>query len=511
VSSSSYDDVPYSKKPYPQSHPDRLAVLATLFGMNPAPIDHCRVLELGGGSGGNIIPMASSLPGSRFLGIELSARQVADGRATIDAAGLGNIEIRQLDILGATESIGTFDYIIAHGVYSWVPDEVKEKLLQLCSETLSPSGVAYVSYNTQPGWHFRGMVRDMMLYHTRELPDPSARIAHARALLAFFAQSAPADNPYAAAFKAELEVLGKHSDSYLFHDHLEDFNDPVYFHVFADRASHHGLQYLAEADFGAMRQATNFPPEVGKTLRGLSNELVKTEQYMDILRSRRFRQTLLCRKEIALERNLTPQSIMGFEIASPARPLSAQVDVRSSQPEAFQTPNGVTFTSTDPLIKAAFCHLSEIWPQSVSFDGLVKAADPSRSDVQALAAQILEGYAHGFVVLRSRKAPFVTALSDRPVASALARHQAKTGDLVTNQLHESGLVDDFDRHMLQLLDGSNDRKAVVESLAKLVENGTLRSSNPGSESSRGEPLRRNLAKAVEDGLGHFAKLALLVG
>jgi methyltransferase-like protein/SAM-dependent methyltransferase len=496
MSSSSYDAVPYSRKPYPQSHPDRLAVLAALFGMHPAPIDRCRVLELGGGSGGNLIPMASSLPGSYFLGAELSARQVADGQAMIGALGLKNVEIRQLDILSVTERLGTFDYIIAHGVYSWVPDQVREKLLQICRQNLSPQGVAYVSYNTYPGWNFRGMVREMAQYHTRGIADPAERIARARQLLAFFAQSAPADNPYATPLKAELELWRKYADAELFHEHLEDINEPAYFHQFAERANRHGLQYLAEADFSAM-QAAAFPAEVGEALGRITDDLVRTEQFMDIVRNRRFRQTLLCREEIALERNLTPRSIMGFEIASAARPLS---------PEVFQMPNGVTFTSADPLIKAAFRHLSEIWPQSASFDELVKAAGPANPGIQTLAAHILEGYARGFVVLRSRKAPFVTTISGRPVASALARYQAKTGDPVINQLQESGLMDEFDRHMLQLLDGANDRNAMVERLVKLVENGVLKSSSPGSDA-----LRRNLARAVEDNLGHFAKLALLVG
>lgn len=502
ASSASYDEVPYSKKPYPQSHPDRLAVLATLFGMKPAPIDRCRVLELGGGGGGNIIPMASSLPGSQFLGIELSERQVADGQATIQALGLKNVEIRQLDILGVTKELGAFDYIVAHGVYSWVPDAVREKLLQICSENLAPNGVAYVSFNTYPGWNFRGMVREMARFQTRGIANPAERIAKARELLDFFAQSAPADNPYANALKAEQEQWRKYADSELFHEHLEDVNEPTYFYQFADSADRHGLQFLAEADFSAMA-FTAFAPEVGDALERISDGLVKTEQLTDILRNRRFRQSLLCRKEIVLDRNLTPQRIAGFEIASAATPLSKQVDVRSSLPEAFRTPGGVTLTSSAPLVKAAFVHLAKIWPQSASFDELVGTA--GGADAQTLAAQILEGYARNLVVLRSRKAPFVTAASGRPIASALARHQAKNGEPVTNQLHESGLVDDFDRHMLQFLDGGNDRGAIVDGLVKLVENGSLKSSSPD-----GAALRKNLALAVEDNLGHFARLALLV-
>jgi len=503
VSSSSYDEVPYSKKPYPQSHPDRLAVLATLFGMHPTPIDSCRVLELGGGSGGNIIPMASSLPGSQFLGAELSARQVEDGQAMVATLGLKNIEIRQLDILGITKDLGTFDYIIAHGVYSWVPANVRDKLLQICRENLSPNGVAYVSYNTYPGWNFRGMVREMARYHTRETAKLSDRIARARELLDFLAESAPAYHPYATALKEEQEHWREYADSELCHEHLEDVNEPIYFHRFAEHADRHGLQFLAEADFSAMLAAP-FSQETFAALKKISGEIIKTEQFRDILRNRRFRQSLLCRKDIAIERNLTPQRIEGFEIASAARPLSQQVDIQSSKPEIFQLADGTKLTSTVPAVKAAFRRLAEIWPQSISFEELVKAA--SSHDVQMLAAQILEGYAHNLVVLRSQKAPFVTSITDRPVASALARRQAGSGEPVTNQLHESGLLDDFDRHMLQLLDGTNDRNAIVDRLVKLVENGVLKSSSPGIDA-----LRRNLARAVEDNLGHFAKLALLVG
>ena len=241
--------------------------------------------------------------------------------------GLKNVEIEQLDILSVTKQLGTFDYIVAHGVYSWVPDEVREKLLQICHENLAPNGVAYVSYNTYPGWNFRGMVREMARYHTRGLARPADRIARARELLDFLAASAPEYNPYAAALKAEQEQWRKYADSELFHEHLEDVNEPTYFYQFADRADRHGLQFLAEADFSAM-QASPFPAQVGEALNRVSDELVKTEQFMDILRNRRFRQTLLCRREIVLDRNLTPGSIAKLEIASAARPLSTRVDVR---------------------------------------------------------------------------------------------------------------------------------------------------------------------------------------
>ena len=82
-----------------------------------------------------------------------------------------------------------FDYIIAHGVYSWVPDPVRDRILAICSESLSPNGVAYVSYNTYPGGHIRDMVREMMLFHVRACFRRQQKIAQGRALLKFLAGS----------------------------------------------------------------------------------------------------------------------------------------------------------------------------------------------------------------------------------------------------------------------------------------------------------------------------------
>lgn len=81
----SYDEVLYPGYAYRQTHPDRLATMATLFGMTPAPVEGCRVLELGCGEGGNLIPMAFGLPRSQFLGIDLAQRPIQKGQAMVEA------------------------------------------------------------------------------------------------------------------------------------------------------------------------------------------------------------------------------------------------------------------------------------------------------------------------------------------------------------------------------------------------------------------------------------------
>ena len=165
----SYDALPYQSLPFPQAHPDRLAGIATLLGLKPPAVETARVLELGAAAGGHLIPMAEQLPRGSFLGVDLSARQVADGQETIRALGLTNVELRPADLTGVDESFGTFDYILAHGVYSWVPEAVRDHLLRACRRNLAPNGVAYVSYNTLPGWSMRGMIRQMMAFHALSL------------------------------------------------------------------------------------------------------------------------------------------------------------------------------------------------------------------------------------------------------------------------------------------------------------------------------------------------------
>src|SRR5271154_2219077 len=185
-----YDEVLYPATTFPQTHPNRLATAALLRGMQPAPIDGCRVLELGCGVGTNLIGMAFQLPTSEFIGLDLARRPIASGQSFIEEFGLANIALHSIDVREASsEQFGMFDFIIAHGLYSWVPQPVRERILAVCREMLRPQGVAYISYNAYPGNHLRDLVRGMMRFHTAGFEDPIAMVGQARGLLKFLAES----------------------------------------------------------------------------------------------------------------------------------------------------------------------------------------------------------------------------------------------------------------------------------------------------------------------------------
>ncbi len=209
-----YDETPYPSAPYPQTHPSHLAVIGRLFGMQPSDPANCRVLELGCADAGNLIPMAANLPDVEFVGVDISSRHIADGQELIDQLGLTNIRLLRQSILDIGPSLGVFDYIIAHGVFSWVPAAVQEKILEICRQQLAAQGIAFISYNTYPGWCLRGMFRDMMMYHTRRFDDPRQQVEQARALVQFLADEVPTrDNSYGLLVRRELEDIQRCRDT----------------------------------------------------------------------------------------------------------------------------------------------------------------------------------------------------------------------------------------------------------------------------------------------------------
>jgi len=516
-----YDRLPYPNYSHRESHPRKLEAIATLFGMKPPPSNACRVLELGCASGWNLIPQAQDLPFSRFLGIDSSVRQIENARNMAEELDLQNIELRHADILEVDRDWGQFDYIICHGIYSWVPKEVREKLLEICSGNLVSNGVALVSYNTYPGWSTRGMVRDMMRYHVAGREDPHEQVTQARAVLKFLAENCPEDTPHAKALENELAALSDKSDSQIFHDHLELVNHPVYFHQFVEQAGANNLQYLGDVNFHQM--VSGFLSKDAKALLA-GVPLLQQEQYMDYLNNRLFRRSLLCHADVKLERNLQPRIIYGFHVAQ-TQPLDLKLlDPNEEKPVGFKIGKHKLMIN-GPLVKAAIWRLSEVWPESLLFEDLhtqaldmlqpgqrelyeesqKSEAGDSRSELSlALMAFMSAGLMECFVhPPRPLRRP-----GEHPVASPVARCQARDGVKVTNSRHELVTLTDTEHHIIKSLDGSHDRQALASSLGDALASGAMRVMQDGEALDEVDP--KMLSDIVERSLHRLYRGALLV-
>jgi len=476
-----YDQVPYSNYPIRDSHPIGLEAIATLFGMRPAAIPGARVLELGCASGGNLIPQAQDFPQASFLGVDLSLHQIESGQATIRALGLKNIELRPVSILDLDASCGLFDYILCHGVYSWVPPEVQTKILQICRENLSPQGVAFVSYNVLPGWHLRQAIREMILYHTAQFADPATQITQSRKLLDFLEETASANTAWGMLLHSEVELLKKTTDAYIYHEHLEEVNEPCYFHEFAARAEAAGLQYLADTELGSM-VPTHLPEKAKQVLASVPQ--IRKEQYMDFIRNRTFRKTLLCHAEVKLDRTVPLGVLEKFCLALPKAAVRAAA-INADGEQGFTIGNS-TLSTRDPLVIEAIDYLSGIYPQFAPFPQVLEAAvanlpagspalsQDSLSRKQSLLAALASILFSGMLDLAIHPPRFARQASDRPKATPLARWQAERGLSVTNRRHEMVKLDDITRHILCRLDGKHHLGQVREDLTARVRSGQMK-------------------------------------
>ncbi|MCO5166335.1 MAG: class I SAM-dependent methyltransferase [Planctomycetes bacterium] len=521
----SYDALPYPSYPFALTHPDRLHVLASLAGLSPAPVERARVLEVGCAAGGNLIPIAVDLPGARCVGVDASRRQVDEGRAVVAALGLENCELLHGDIAELGPGLGTFDYVVCHGVYSWVPRHVQDAILGLCGRQLAPDGVAYVSYNTFPGWRMRSMIRDMMRYHARQFDEPRTAVAQARRLLDYLAKNAAdARGPYAALLEHELSLLRRQSDAYLFHEHLEATNEPLYLHQFVERAEAAGLAYLGEASLGETRRTLS--PELADDVGRGSPAAVQVEQYRDFVINRSFRTSMLVRADRPLRAVAAPEDVTRFLVAARAERRAPREDDPPAPPDTppgpeFMTLAGKVVRVHLPLVVAALEALDAAWPRALAWDELEAATargveggdeggDPTTLRAR-LTEQVLELFADDHLELRPRQPAVAERVTERPRGHPLARLHAEAGLVVTNARHEPHELDRLERELLRACDGARDHAALAAALVEAAQAERLEVTKDGAPMTDPAELGEVFERVLPGKLRGLWRRSLLVG
>ena len=309
-----YKELGYKSYPFPFTTPAYLEAYGALVGLNTPPAKTARVLELGATYGGNIISQAVHNLEATFVGIELSQDQVEKGNKIISDAKLDNVSLVQGDILNFDETLGTFDYIIAHGFYSWVSDEMKDKLLDIISNHLADNGIAYVSYNTYPGWHTMEEVRQLMLFANRghdELTHKEKVLRGKTVGSLVGSQILNYDNlkERNSKFLGALRSVMQKDDYYVGHDHLEPHNDPCYFYQFNDHLKAHNLSYVCDADL-TLSMVRTYDESIADKLEKLApNSQADQEQYLDFMLDTTFRKSIICKADAAKNIN--------YDIANP--------------------------------------------------------------------------------------------------------------------------------------------------------------------------------------------------
>jgi methyltransferase-like protein/SAM-dependent methyltransferase len=477
----SYEEFPYPSKFFLQTHPDRLATAGVLHGMEPALPENCRVLELGCGNGSNLIAQAFGLPDSRFVGIDLAENHIERAKQSVDELKLGNVEFRQMDVMEMrTEDFGEFDYITAHGLFAWVPEFVREKVLAIFSEMLSQNGIGYISYNAYPGAYAREMVRSMMKFHTDNIDEPMAKVDSAIPFLGMLVNHSTEREIQGHILEFELKRHFNHFPADIYHDDLSECYQPFHFYEFASLLEKNGMQFLSEAELHA------------SGLQGLGEEAIafldntkdriRREQYLDFLRGRVFRQTLFCRGDIKLIDTPQPQVLDRLYLSSTLRPVEKITNPGEQKVEKFRSAKGQQIQIDHPLTKAALIHLGEIWGKSVRTTELLETAKQRLESTGVRS----EDWEHQFEIARSILLQIAlgsdmielhiyepranTDISETPKVNALARWQLRDANNVLTLLNKDlGLNDKTSRHLLEILDGTRTKGDIVNAMKGFIE------------------------------------------
>ncbi len=188
------------------------------------------------------------------------------------------------------------------------PRSAKLAVLRICRENLSPKGIAYVSYNTYPGWKAGDIVRDAMLLHSHSASSDEEKLSSAKAMLTLLSEGLSTGNPLAPSLRGAVAQLQEQSDYYVPDEYLETFNSPCYFLEFADAAEQAGLAYLGDAEAYSEVSATyGQNVQLNHSLIAMGQPKVLRQQYLDFAIGRNFRKSIVIHQERKSEIAVGPE------------------------------------------------------------------------------------------------------------------------------------------------------------------------------------------------------------
>jgi SAM-dependent methyltransferase len=509
-----YNRLPYPSMPFSDTQPAHLGALAALFGIAAPDVERARVLELGCAAGGNIIPLAARFPKATFTGIDLSRRHIDDGRARVAALALANVGLRQANLATLDLAGEQFDYVICNGVFSWVPGSTQEAIFRLCRETLSPDGMATISYNVLPGWHLRMVIRDLCLHYAGSEFTPHRRVARARAALAKIAQVSDAGEPYGLLLRSEARRLANVPAAYILGEFLAPDNAPCTVLDFIRRAGTWGFDYLCEVDLHAAVPPTLDPSLHARLTDFAGSDRAALEQHIDFLTGRLFRRSVLVRQQLPATACIPlADRLRALHVSSPTRLDPAQSDDRRS---VFIDEHRQPITVLNPDVSAAIARLGSAFPATVGMDELTArvAGEPDGGATmevrirEAVFALVLAGRASIAVrPLRLGKADDM-----RPKAWSVARIEAASGQPWMTSLRHTGVpAHPVLTSLLPHLDGKNDHAALRSRFKAALQAGMVQVPEvpPDQPPPPSQRLDTIVQQYVAWALDHLARHALL--
>lgn len=517
-----YDRMPYQSRAVQLSHPEGLAVQARLAGYPAVDPRRARILEIGCAEGGNLVPIAYPLQDAELVGIDQSAVHIERAQIARDKLGLDNLRFVHADVRELPDDLGTFDYILCHGVLSWVDEDAEVAIFQAFRDHLTDHGLAYVSYNCEPGWAMRGQLRKVLMARTQGFDDPAEQLRHVRGLLQLMANTPFTEMPYGAYMAEEAADALGHRDEYLVHEYLSPANRAFRYGQIVGRASENGLRFLAELCPVGHR---GIEDRVHEVVAGITEDPVEREELADVLFGRGFRASLFTREAVRPGDADEAAAALCREawFVGLLNPKSKRPSLEPGDAEPFEAPEGIEISVSHPILKAALMEITRAYPRGVTLAELEARVTalltlrrvhpvgwlPSDEERESLRGDLLRLVHLRHLSLRLIQPDVAVAAGATPRASTLTRFEARNGAYVTDSFHYSIYLDDAARYLIALLDGTLDRDTLAAKLLETLQEHEVEVRDEAGASLEGEGALRAMRLFVDRNLDSFALNGLL--
>ena len=500
----SYDAMPYVSVGVKQSQPNRLAAIAQIFGLSVKTLAQARVLEIGCAEGGNILPLALRFPKAEFVGIDISPVQIERGQQQAKALGLSNLHLHCCSVTNLDSVLGQFDFIICHGIYSWVEKPVQDAIFIALKSHLAPQGIGFVSYNVLPGWRMKQPFRDAA--HTL-LPQrlPLAEKAKAASdLLSFLAAHSDASSGYGLALREVEGRLTQTRTDYVAHEYLEDANAPCTLTEFLQRASSARLSYLGDAEISEMIPIGSSPELQQEIARRSGGDQVAMEQLMDFIKGRQFRSTLLVHDHQAtqISRMLHAERLQGLHFSCRS---NTSIRVESGN-KVLITDGMAAWPMPDEIYVQMMARLIAAYPASIPVIILLAGLGDHNASSQALLALVM----YGVVDASSDAIEVASVLGSKPKAFRLAAHSAAIGAAqTTNLLHGVVQLDPMTAHFLTAMDGIKTVPQLTADFVQRCVSGQFQLAKDGRTLTSKSEIAKAAALQADEVMNSLVRLALI--
>jgi methyltransferase-like protein/SAM-dependent methyltransferase len=465
----------FESLPSPERHISRLATIGTLFGLEVTNPESAKVLEIACGTGRNLIPQATQYPNAYFYGFDFDPKSIEKAVYFKELLKLTNINFEEKSIQAYNNFKDKFDYIICHGFFSWVPENLRATILKVCKNCLSDNGIVYISHNALPGWFERSKIQQLLIRDSSK-KSQEEQVADAKRMLnnRLINQQYESEKQ-----KIEIENCLKQSDAFIFHELLNPDTRAYHLSQISELTAKENLYYLGDSLPKRMRYP-RFEEIIQFELEGDKKRLrlytrIQKEQYIDQLYSLSFRGSIFCHKNLSND-CIDFSKLQNLYLSSPLLPKENQIDIFSDLPVTFFGPQESSAEINKAFMKAFFLNFRQTWPNPVPFSELYSLAEKlsgQSMDINELCQELSVFFCFGLLEVSLKDLPnFAKDLKDNCL-SKFTKLEAQESSWLTSRKHEFLPIDDFDRSLINLLDQETSIEELEEKILNLIKENKL--------------------------------------